>query len=56
MQRPVITSNISPMTDVEGEGAYLADPNDPASIRAGIVKFVDDDEFRDEMIKKGLED
>ena len=52
---PLITSNLSPMKEVAGGAAYLADPSDPASIREGILKIINDDEFRGLMVRKGLE-
>jgi glycosyltransferase involved in cell wall biosynthesis len=36
--RPLITSNISPMREVAGEGACLIDPLDVAQIRTGIQR------------------
>jgi len=55
MQTPVITSDLSPMKEVSGGAAYLADPYDPASIRQGILKIINDDEFRESITKQGLE-
>lgn len=54
MRAPVITSDIEPMKGVAGEGAYLADPNDFLSIRAGIRRIIDDKIFRENLIQKGL--
>ena len=54
MRTPVITSDIEPMKGVAGEGAYLADPNDFLSIRAGIRRIIDDKIFRENLIQKGL--
>ena len=53
--RAVLTSNISPMKEVAGEGACLVDPYDPDSIRAGIKKIIADGSYRDDIIKKGFE-
>ena len=55
MQTPVITSNISPMKEVSGGAAFLANPNDVLSIKEGILKIIDDDEFREDIIRRGLE-
>jgi glycosyltransferase involved in cell wall biosynthesis len=52
--RPVVTSNISPMKDVAGEAACLADPHSAASIREAIVKVIQDDDYRENIISKGL--
>jgi glycosyltransferase involved in cell wall biosynthesis len=53
--RPVITSNITAMPDTAGEGACLVDPYDVNSIRDGLNKVIEDDSYRTELIKKGLE-
>jgi glycosyltransferase involved in cell wall biosynthesis len=52
--RPVITSNISPMKEVAGDGACLVDPFDMQSIRAGVQKIIDDQAYREEIVEKGL--
>lgn len=51
--RPVITSNISPMKDICGTGAMLVDPYDAASIRAGVLKVIEDDVYRDKLVQQG---
>ncbi len=52
--RPVVTSNISPHREVAGAGgAELVDPNDVSSIRAGIVRVIEDAGLRDELIATG---
>lgn len=53
--RPVITSNISPVKEVAGSGACLVDPYDVNSIRNGILKMIQDDEYRECIVKKGFE-
>jgi glycosyltransferase involved in cell wall biosynthesis len=55
MLRPVVTSDISPMKEVAGEGAELVDPVDPASIRAGLMRIIDDADHRDKLIAAGAE-
>ena len=52
--RPVITSNISPMTEVAGEGACLIDPFDIQSIRAGVEKVITDRAYRESIVQKGF--
>ena len=52
--RPVITSNMSPMTEVAGKAACFVDPYDIASIRQGIVKVTEDDDFRAAIVENGL--
>ena len=53
--RVVITSNIAPMNQVAGEGAMLVDPTDVTSIKKAYLKIIDDDNFRNTLIKNGLE-
>jgi glycosyltransferase involved in cell wall biosynthesis len=53
--RPVITSNISPMKEVAGNGACLVDPYSVESIAAGIRKVIDDDAYRIGLIEKARE-
>lgn len=53
MRKPVITSNRSPMKEVAGDGAVLIDPDDVSSIRNGILKFIEDADFRNRIIDAG---
>lgn len=53
--RPVITSDVSPMKEVAGTAAALVDPYDPASIRRGILRVVEDDVYRNRLIADGLD-
>ncbi len=53
--RAVITSYLSPMREVAGEGALFVDPFDIEDIRNGILKVIEDDEYREKLIQKGLE-
>ena len=50
--RPVLTSNLSPMKEVAGNGAMLINPTCPNSIRKGYEKLL---ENVDEYIEKGFE-
>ena len=51
--RPVVTSNISSMPEVAGEGACLVDPYSVASIREGVLRVINDDAYREGLIAKG---
>ena len=52
--RAVVTSDLSPHREVAGDGgACLVDPYDPASIRAGIVRTINDEAYRQELIQRG---
>lgn len=52
--RPVITSNVSPMPEVAGDGAELVDPFDTGSIRAGILRVISDERRRKELVERGF--
>ena len=52
--RPLITSNVSPMRDVAGDGACLVDPLDVTQIRAGILRIIADADYRDQLVELGL--
>jgi len=52
--RPLITANIPPMSVVAGDRACLVDPTDLASIRAGIIKIISDESYRNQVVAKGL--
>jgi glycosyltransferase involved in cell wall biosynthesis len=52
--RVVITSDLGPMADVAGGAAALADPYDPASIRAAIRRVIEDAAYREDLIEKGF--
>ena len=53
--RVVVTSNLSSMPEVAGEGACLVDPYQVASIRGGLERVIIDENFREALIKKGFE-
>jgi glycosyltransferase involved in cell wall biosynthesis len=52
--RPVITSNVSSMPEVAGDGAELVDPFDTNSIRAGILRVISDEQRRNMLIERGF--
>jgi glycosyltransferase involved in cell wall biosynthesis len=53
--RPVVTSNILSMPEVAGDAACLVDPFDPRSIRAGILRVINESDYRAALIANGLE-
>lgn len=53
--RLVITSNIEPMVSVAGDGAILCNPFDVESIRNAYLKGINDKNYRDNIIKRGVE-
>jgi len=50
---PVITSNISSMPEVAGDGAILIDPNNVEQIAEAMYKIICDKEFKKRLIKEG---
>lgn len=53
--RPVITSNLSSMPEVAGGSACLIDPYSIESMRVGILKVINNPEYRGWLVKKGFE-
>jgi len=53
--RVVITSNILSMPEVAGDAACLVDPENIAGIRAGFMKIINDDDYRNHLIERGFE-
>jgi glycosyltransferase involved in cell wall biosynthesis len=53
--RPVISSNVYSMPEVAGESALLVDPDNAGEIRAGISRLIEDDAFREDKVRLGLE-
>ena len=53
--RPVVTSNIAPMTEVAGDAACLVDPYSVDSIREGIQRVIEDKTYRESLVQKGLD-
>jgi glycosyltransferase involved in cell wall biosynthesis len=51
---PVITSNISSMPEVAGEAALLVDPKDTDQIKKAVAEVMNDQNLRNQLIKKGL--
>lgn len=52
--RVVVTSNCSSMPEIGGNAAHYIDPHQVESIRAGILKVINDDAYREDLIRKGL--
>ena len=52
--RPVVTSDRDPMVEVAGGAAVLVDPEDVASIRAGVQRLLDDDVLVADLVRRGL--
>ncbi|BBM37294.1 glycosyltransferase family 4 protein [Pseudoleptotrichia goodfellowii] len=52
---PVITSNISSLPEVAGDACILVNPLEEEEILKGYEKVIFDSNFRNNMIKKGIE-
>jgi glycosyltransferase involved in cell wall biosynthesis len=52
---PVLTSDASSMPEVCGGAAHYVDPEDEASIAEGIMTVLRDEEYRQELSRRGLE-
>lgn len=52
--RPVVTGNVASMPEVAGDAACLVDPFNVESIRQGIRRVIQDAEFRESLVRKGL--
>jgi glycosyltransferase involved in cell wall biosynthesis len=53
--RPVVTSRVTAMPEVAGDGACLVDPYDVASIRSGVLRVLGDRGYRDSLVHRGFE-
>ncbi len=53
--RVIITSNIFSMPEVAGNAAHLINPFDIGDIRTGFIKILNDEDYRERLIKNGLE-
>lgn len=53
--RLVVTSNLSPMKEVAGEGALLVNPYSVEDIRKAYIQIISDSTLREVLVKRGLE-
>jgi len=51
--RPIITGNNTSMPEIAGNAALLADPYNVEEMRAGILRIIEDDKFRQQLIENG---
>ncbi|MBN2663459.1 MAG: glycosyltransferase family 4 protein [Bacteroidales bacterium] len=52
---PVITSDLQPMNQVAGDGALLLNPFNVEDIKNGLVKIIDDENYRNKIVEIGFE-
>jgi glycosyltransferase involved in cell wall biosynthesis len=50
---PVLSSNVSAMTEVLGDAALLVDPFDTEAIADGLERILDDQDLRRRLISRG---
>ena len=51
--RPVVTSDRPPMSEVAGGAAVLVDPEDVASIRAGVLRVLENPHSAQDLVRRG---
>jgi len=52
---PIMASNVEPIIEVVGEAAMLFDPENPNSIKDALSKLLSDQELRNQLSSKGLQ-
>lgn len=52
--RPVVAGDIDPLREVAGPAACFVNPKSVSSIRAGILKVISDEGFRDSLVDTGV--
>jgi glycosyltransferase involved in cell wall biosynthesis len=52
---PIISSNVSAMPEILGDSALLVNPHNPEEISKAIYKVLNNEQLRNELIKKGQE-
>jgi glycosyltransferase involved in cell wall biosynthesis len=54
--RPVVCSAVCSLPEVAGDAAlYIKDPTQIAQIRAGILKVISEDDTRQQLVERGLQ-
>lgn len=51
---PVVSSNVSAIPEISGDAALLFNPSDREGMAEGLFRLLMDDNFKNEMIEKGL--
>jgi glycosyltransferase involved in cell wall biosynthesis len=51
---PVLTSNISSLPEVAGDAALTVTPTDTEAIVAALIRLIEDDQLRDDLIQRGF--
>lgn len=53
--RVVLTSSIEPLIEIAGDAVNFVNPKDIKSLHNGYLKIINDSEYRESLISKGLE-
>lgn len=51
--RPLVTSRISPMDEISDDAACKVNPYNVLDIRRGILKVIENEEYRDQLVNNG---
>jgi glycosyltransferase involved in cell wall biosynthesis len=52
---PVITSNTSSMPEIAADAAHIINPLQPEEITSGLIKILNNDDYKKSLCEKGLE-
>jgi glycosyltransferase involved in cell wall biosynthesis len=52
---PVITSNTSSMPEIAADAAHIINPLQPEEITSGLIKILNNDDYKKSLLRKGLE-
>jgi len=51
---PVVTSNVTSMPEIAGDAAFLINPNNGEELKAAVMKLLNDENLRNNLIARGL--
>lgn len=52
---PVVTSNVSSCQEIAGDAALLVDPKSAEQLKQALLRLINDENLREQMIKNGFE-
>jgi glycosyltransferase involved in cell wall biosynthesis len=52
--RPILTSDLPPMSDIAGDTACLVNPYNVESIRCGVVRLLQNSAYREALVERGF--
>lgn len=53
--RPIVTGTVAAMPEVAGNAACLVDPFDVSAIRKGLLKIINEEGYREQLVANGYE-